>query len=76
MLLCTAELFLYFSKVTFVCVYFIEILFLREGLTMRLWLSLNSINLAGLQLTEIHLPLPPKCLDQKCVSPSLAKVTF
>ena len=36
------------------------------------------IDQAGLELTEIYLPLPPKCWDQRCVPPlpSLLSLSF
>ena len=30
----------------------------------------HSVDQAGLKLTEIHLPLPPECWDERCASPS------
>ena len=43
--------------------------FSRQGFSVYLWLSWNSVDQAGLELTEIHLPLPPCMLGLKvCIT--------
>jgi len=42
--------------------FFFFLPFLRQGFAMWPWLSgTHSVDQAGLELTEIHLPLPLKC---------------
>lgn len=51
--------------------------FLWQDLTMYLWLPQNSlVNLAGLELPEVCLPLPPECWDYRVQQPYPARFSY
>jgi hypothetical protein len=54
------------------CCLFLFCFVLRQGFFSAVWPGTHSVDQAGLNLTEIHLPLPPECWDQRRVPPHLA----
>ena len=47
--------------------------FSRQGFSVYPWCpGTHCVEQAGLELTEFHLPLPPKCWDARCRPPHLS----
>ena len=49
--------------------------FFKSGILSVALYGTCSVNQAGLKLTKIHLPLPPKCWDLSC-APQLTEETY
>jgi hypothetical protein len=62
---------------TSIIVFWAKILFLRQGVSMYLWLTWNSLHGSGWpQCTEIYLPMPPEWWDSRHTPPRPAELIY